>query len=232
MSAEFLLSTSIYEIAQSKSKVTAVITDKGRIETRSIVIAAGAWSPEIGNTVNLDIPVRPQRGQVLVTEPLPLNKRWRYICDADYLSIAFDTDRAEESNDVRLKLGVASNYIQKSNGTWTIGSSRDFAGYNNQVSIDTTAYLVKRMMKFVPKLKGTDCIRMYAGLRPFCYIDGLPIISNVSKLSGLFIATGHAGEGITLAPITGKLITELIIDNKSSMSIDAFSFSRFQNEAV
>jgi len=52
----------------------------------------------------------------------------------------------------------------------------------------------------------------------------------VDNPSGFVIATGHAGEGATLAPITGKLIAELITEDKTSMPIDAFAFSRFQGQ--
>jgi len=60
-------------------------------------------------------------------------------------------------------------------------------------------------------------------------MDGLPILSKVDNPSGFVIATGHAGEGVTLAPITGKLISELITENITSIPIDAFTFSRFKN---
>jgi len=227
--AEFILTTKIYGIEVKENRITSVITDKGKLATKFIVATTGAWSLEIGQMVGLTIPVRPQRGQVIVTEPLPLNKRWNYINDADYLNIAFNADEAGNYENQRIKLGVAGNYIQKDTGTWTIGSSRDFAGYDNQVTMETTNYLVKRMIQFIPKLKDSNFIRMYAGLRPFCYPDGLPIISEVDNPSGFLIATGHAGEGVTLAPITGKLISELITEKKTSLPIDAFRFSRFKD---
>jgi len=228
MGAEFLLATNIYKIEIKENRITAVVTDKGRITTDYIVTAAGAWSPEIGQMVGLTIPVKPQRGQIIVTEPLPFNERWKYICDADYLSIAFNAEAAAKSTDLRTRLGVAGNYVQKNTGTWTIGSSRDFAGYNNQGTMEATSYLAKRMIKFLHKYKEVNCIRTYAGFRPFCYADDHPIISKVDNLSGFLIATGHAGKGVTLAPLTGKFISELITENKTSMPIDALCFSRFK----
>lgn len=229
LGAEFMLATNIHSIEVKENRITAVVTDKGRINTDYIVTAAGAWSPEIGQMVGLTIPVKPQRGQIIVTEPLPFNERWKYICDADYLSIAFNAEAAAKSTDQRTRLGVAGNYVQKSTGTWTIGSSRDFAGYNNQGTMEATSYLAKRMIRFLHKLKEVNCIRTYAGFRPFCYADDHPIVSKVDNLSGFLIATGHAGKGVTLAPLTGKLISELITENKASMPIDSLRFSRFNN---
>ncbi len=229
LGAEFFLSTEVKKIEINKGAITSVVTDRGKIKTNFVVNAAGAWSPEIGEMLGLTIPVKPRRGQVIVTEPVPLNKRWRYICDADYLTTAFDAEAVKKSKDPRIKLGVAGGYAQENTGNWTIGTSRDFAGYNNQITMPTVKYLAKRAIKFMPKLKDVNCIRMFAGLRPFCYVDGLPILSEVDNPAGFVIATGHAGEGITLAPITGKLISELITENRTSIPIDAFSFSRFKN---
>jgi len=229
LGTEFFLSTEVKKIEINKGNITSVVTDRGKIKTIFVVNAAGAWSPEIGKMVGLTIPVRPRRGQVIVTEPVPLNKRWRYINDADYLTTAFHAEAAEKSKDPRMKLGVAGSYTQENSGNWAIGSSRDFAGYNNQITMQTVKYLAKRVIKFMPKLKDVNCIRMFAGLRPFCYVDGLPILSKVDNPSGFVIATGHAGEGVTLAPITGKLISELLTENRTSMPIDAFAFSRFKN---
>jgi glycine/D-amino acid oxidase-like deaminating enzyme len=229
MGVEFLLATNIYKIEVKERRITSVVTDKGRIATDYIVTAAGAWSPEIGQMVGLTIPVKPQRGQIIVTEPLPFNERWKYICDADYLSIAFNAEAAEKSTDRRTRLGVAGNYVQKNTGTWTIGSSRDFAGYNNQGTMEAISYLAKRMIQFLHKYKEIHCIRTYAGFRPYCYADDHPIISKVDNLSGFLIATGHAGKGVTLAPVTGKLISELITEKRTSMPIDTFCFSRFKN---
>ncbi len=229
LGTEFLSSSQVKKIERDKERVVSVITDREKIKTDFLVNAAGAWAFEIGKMLGLTIPVRARRGQIIVTEPVPLNKRWRYMLDADYLTTAFDLAAVEKSKDPRIKLGVAGSYIQEKSGNWTIGSSRDFAGYDNRVTMQTLKYIAKRAIKFVPKLKDISCIRTFAGLRPFCYVDGLPILSKIKNLQNFVIATGHAGEGMTLAPITGKLIAELITEGRTSLSIDAFSFSRFKN---
>ncbi len=229
LGTKFLFSSQVRKIERDKERVVSVITDRGKIKTNFLVNAAGAWASEIGKMLSLAIPVRARRGQIIVTEPVPLNERWRYILDADYLTTAFDLAAVEKSKDARIKLGVAGSYIQEKSGNWTIGSSRDFAGYDNRVTMQTLKYIAKRVIKFVPRLKDISCIRTFAGLRPFCYGDGLPILSKTKNPQNFVIATGHAGKGMTLAPITGKLIAELITENRPSLSIDAFSFSRFKN---
>lgn len=229
LGAEFLFSTEIKQIEVIKGSIASVVTDRGKIKTSFVVNAAGVWSAEIGKKLGLNIPICPRRGQIIVTEPVSLTKRWRYIIDADYITTAFDIEAVAKSKDPRIKLGVAGSYTQGNTGNWTIGSSRDFAGYDNQVTAQTVKYMAKRAILFMPNLRNVNCIRMFAGLRPFCYADGLPIVSKVNKPSGFIIATGHAGEGVALSPITGKLITELITENKTSLPLDAFAFSRFKH---
>jgi len=75
--------------------------------------------------------------------------------------------------------------------------------------------------------KNIRIIRCFAGLRPYTE-DGLPILGKVEGIGGFIIAAGHEGDGIALAPITGKLIAELVIEGKSSISLESFQLSRFK----
>ena len=230
LGGEFILSTEVKNIETNKGKITSVVTDRGKIGTNFVVNAAGAWSPGIGKMLGLTIPIRPQRGHIMITEAVPFNKKWRYILDADYITTAFHAEKAAKSNDQRMKLGVAGCYVQADSGNWTVASSRDFVGYNNQVAVQTLSYIADRAIKFMPEFANVNLIRTFAGLRPFCYADGLPILGKVDNLSDFIIATGHAGEGVVLAPLTGKLVSELITEKGTSIPIDAFAFSRFREQ--
>ena len=226
LGTEFLLATEAQTIEMDKDKVMAVVTDKGRIKTDFIVNAAGPWAPEIGKMVGLTIPIEPIKGQVILTEPVALNKKWRYIMDADYLS--HGAVSAVDSKDLNIRLGIAGSFIQHKTGNWNIGSSHELS-FDKEVTMQTIGCIARRAMEFMPMLKHVNCIRTFAGLRPHCYMDDLPIIGKVASPSGFIIATGHLGAGVVLAPITGKLISELITENKTSLPIDAFAFSRFNN---
>jgi len=226
LGTEFLLTTETRAIETNRDKVTSVVTAEGRIKTDFIVNAAGPWAPEVGGLVGLKIPIEPVKGQVIVTEPVALNRKWRYIMDAAYLlpHIAPSGD----SEDLRMKLGIVGGWIQHKTGNWLIGSSHEVS-FDKGITKQTIRCMASRAIEFMPKLKNVNCIRMFAGLRPHCYVDDLPILGKVDSPSGFVIATGHLGAGVTLAPITGKLIAELIIENKTSLPIDAFAFSRFDN---
>lgn len=226
LGAEFLIATETQAIETDRRKVMSVVTDRGKVETEFVVNAAGSWAPEIGKMVGLTIPIEPVKGQVIVTEPVPLNKKWRYIMDAAYLRphIAPSGD----SEDLMMKLGIVGGWLQHNTGNWIIGSSHEVS-FDKEVTMQTIGCMARRAIEFMPMLEGVNFIRTFAGLRPHCYVDDLPILGKVDSPSGFVIATGHIGAGVTLAPITGKLIAELITENKTSLPINAFAFSRFDN---
>ena len=72
-------------------------------------------------------------------------------------------------------------------------------------------------------------IRVFAGLRPYTP-DGLPILGAIEKLDGLVMAAGHEGDGIALAPITGEIIADLIVDNRTGFALEAYGLERFNRK--
>lgn len=130
--------------------------------------AAGAWSPEIGKMLGLIIPVKAQRGHLLITEPDSINRRWRYITGIDYLITAFNEEAVRKSQDPRIKLGVSASYVQASTGNWLIGSSRDFAG-DNQINLQTIKYISATAIEFMTCRRGS-CL-----WQPFCQVCSFPV---------------------------------------------------------
>jgi len=207
-------------------KIDEVITDKGRIRTGCVVNAAGVWSPAIAQMIGYNLPVKPKRGQLLVTEPA-IRSKIRFILDGDYLVTAYDPAAVETSKDPRIRLGIASSLAQVKSGNWLLGSSRDLAGFDRSCTRETLEWIVKRAMTFLPGLGKLNCVRTFAGLRPITD-DGLPILGKVEEVENFIIATGTHGEGIMLAPLWGKLIAELIAYNTTSMPIELFNPARFR----
>jgi sarcosine oxidase subunit beta len=219
--------TQVEKICVENGKVKSVITNRGEIETRSLVVAAGAWSPYIGRMLKLRIPVKPRRGQILVTDPCPLGKI-RYMIDVDYLVTAHNPEAVKTAPDPRIRLGVSSVLSQPESGNWLMGSSRDFPGYDKRTTIETLTFIARRAIRFLPKLRYANIIRTFAGLRPFSE-DGLLIIGKVDEIEGVVLATGHQGEGIALAPVTGRIVAELVTDGRTSCPIEEFSYGRLRD---
>ena len=120
--------------------------------------------------------------------------------------------------------------ISKTNGTCLIGSTRQFAGLGRVVDRDLLARSLERAVRFVPALAGARLTRTWAGLRPFT-TDGLPIIGPVPEVPGLFMAAGHEGLGITLAPMTGELIAQAVKGQEPRLPLEQLALARFGEAA-
>ncbi len=200
-------------------QVTAVQTAKGRIPCSSIVIAAGAWSGQIAKLVGLDVPILPRKGTLVVTAPVPEGLfRCKILLAAGYM----DSVREGASSSV----AVAANIQQVKNGNLLLGSSRQFVGFDARVDAYVVSMMIKRNLRFFPVLAKVTAIRTWAGFRPYTP-DLLPIISAVDSIEGLYIAAGHEGIGITEAPITGKLISQIVTGQAPDMPLGVLSLSRF-----
>jgi sarcosine oxidase subunit beta len=75
-----------------------------------------------------------------------------------------------------------------------------------------------------PALKEAPVIRHFAGIRPLP-VDGRPYLGPVKRVPGLFIATSHSG--ITLAPVHGKVISELIVDGRTDVPLESYQPERY-----
>jgi sarcosine oxidase subunit beta len=218
MGAEIRLRTKVKNIATEGGRVRAVRTDRGHIETSCVVNAAGVDAPEIGAMVGIKIPIIPLRGQILVTEPAPPLLRVPTI-ESRYLAVKRDPELLKKTT----RSGVTCGIWQSVRGNIYLGSSKEFVGYNRGITQEAMATIAQKTITFYPGLAGLQVIRAYAGLRPYTE-DGLPILGRVE---GFILATGHGGDGVALSPITGKLISELIVTGKPSIPIEKLGLSRF-----
>ena len=76
-------------------------------------------------------------------------------------------------------------------------------------------------------LAGRRVVDVWAGLRP-CTPDGLPVIGRPQDAPGLVLATGHAMKGVSLAPVTGRLVAELVAGEPPSLDMRPFRPDRFR----
>lgn len=208
--AEILPDTEVREIILNKKRVEGVIVKRGRqrekIHAKVIINAAGAWSRIIGEMVGLRVPVIPIKGQIVLTDPLPDLFRCSLVARDVYM-------------------------MQKASKNIVLGSTREDVGYEKTVSIEGIEVLRDAGCRAVPRLKNATMVRTWAGLRPYTP-DEIPILGRVDEVEGFILATGHFRNGILLSPITGKLISELIIDGKTSFPLDGTELSRFPNYLI
>jgi glycine/D-amino acid oxidase-like deaminating enzyme len=198
-------------------RAVALVTSRGRVATPVVVNAAGPWSGEVAERLGTSVPVRPRRGRILVTEPLPPAVIRHKVYEADYVGAVVSDSAALQCSAV--VEGTAS-------GTVLIGSSRDAAGFSAAPDPAALAEMARRAVQLFPFLAGVRAIRSYTGFRP-ASPDHLPVIGADAEVPGLFHASGHEGAGIGLAPATAELITALVTGTVPPVDPAPFAPARF-----
>lgn len=162
LSGTIVSSTRVQEIESNVSGFT-VKTDAETYGAPRVVIAAGLGSQTLGAQVGLDVPLRPQRGQILVTERL-----------APILPLP------------------ASGLRQTGEGTIMIGATHEDVGLDVATTGAAAATLSKRAMRILPALASVTLVRQWAGLRVLTP-DGCPVYAQSESHPGAFIALCHSG---------------------------------------
>ncbi|MDD5922051.1 MAG: FAD-dependent oxidoreductase, partial [Eubacteriales bacterium] len=206
------------------NEVESVEIDGGELATANVVNCAGVWAPEIGKMVGIEIPIIPRKGVILVsTGSFPFN--FRKVQEFGYMISKFSNFECKRDPELE-KYGVSFTIEPTEANNVLVGSSRNFAGYGVNTEIEIIHTIAKRAIRFYPILKDTLCIRSYAGVRPFME-DHLPLITDVEKVPGYYIAAGHEGDGISMSPATGRLIAEMITGEPLFINQTPFSYKRY-----
>jgi glycine/D-amino acid oxidase-like deaminating enzyme len=215
-----------------------LLTDRGPVSAPVVGNAAGPWGGEVARRLGSDLPVRPRRGHILVTEPLPPVIRHK-VYEGDYVAAVASDSGAP----------VCSAVVESTaSGTVLIGSSRDYGGalpdapgpdargpdercpaaprLATPPDLAVLAEMARRAAALFPFLRGVRVIRAYTGYRPAC-VDHLPVIGADPSVAGLYHATGHEGAGIGLAPATAELLTAIVDGTPAAVDPVPFSPARF-----
>ncbi len=225
LGAEILLETEVTGCIVKAGRVEGVGTSRGPIHAPVLVNAAGAWAPLLGKMAGLDLPIKPRRGQIMITEPVAPYIA-KQILSASYIVAKYNADKLKESRSRAVQLGVGLSLSQTQKGNIFIGGTREFVGYDVSNTHEAIGAVLKNSIRFVPGLGEIHIIRTMGGLRPYTP-DGLPLVGFVKGLEGYFLAAGHEGDGIALSPVTGKIVADLIVDGKTFLDVSALAPDRF-----
>lgn len=177
-------------------------TDSRVVPADAVVLATGWQAGELTEPLGFTIPVVPARGQIIITEPLaPLTRKAIHSAHHIYMR-------------------------QTVSGTCQIGSHTEFVGSDKAVTLEKLSRYAKDITQMIPFFKQARMLRAYAGLRPLTP-DALPFVGAAPVMEGLFLACGHSRTGASLSIITGKIISELVMDGEPSLDISPWSLDRF-----
>jgi thiazole synthase len=187
-------------ILQHQGRAIGVQTSSGNFQSDRYILATGAWSSEL-----LPLPVRPKKGQMLSVKVPESDRSDAILRRVLYGPDIYIVPRRER----RIVIGATSEDV-------------GFTPYNTPVGIQT---LLQRAIRIYPQLQDYPIHEFWWGFRP-ATPDELPILGH-SPCTNLTLATGHYRNGILLAPITAKLIADLVWEQKSDALLDSFSYLRF-----
>lgn len=191
----------VRSVLQSGRLATGVDLEGEPVYADVVVIAAGAWSALIANSGLAPRDVRPARGQMAeLHSPVPV------------LTHIVKT--------------AAGYLVPRADGRLIAGSTLELVGYDKHVTTEGLAKLLVLAMRLVPALANVTVCSTWAGLRPWTE-DALPVLSE-GPLAGLVIATGHFRNGILLAPITARIVGQIVRGEKPTLDVSAFQASRLQ----
>ena len=195
------------------------------VECECVVNACGAWSPEIGRMVGLEIPITPRKGQLAITEQIPAIGKTN-VLSAAYIASKIDPSLAPEMSEYDKSIGKGFSFTQTYDGNYLIGSTREQVGFDKSTYQQAITNIIRQACFYFPILESVSIIRTIAGFRPAC-ADGMPIVGEVKELPGFYICAGHEGDGVALAPLTGKNLAAMIAGRPYDTRFDKLNFSRF-----
>ncbi len=215
--AEYAFNESVTGITIQNNKITGVKTNKSKYKAHKIINAAGAHAKDIGNMINLDIPVVPESHEAGITEPV---KKFFSTMVVD-INPAIDT-----------KFGNSNNYYFYQNKEkkiiFCLTPEPNIPGLNRFETSSFLPQITKRMVHLLPRLKNIKIRRTWRGLYPMTP-DGNPFVGEVDDHEGYINAVGMCGQGFMIGPGLGELLSRLLtekLNSKDKEILDNFAYIR------
>lgn len=200
----FSYGTSVHHWRAQGGELRGVNTSAGEFDADEFVLCGGSWSPQVTRELGLKIPMQAGKGYSLtLTQPRQLPK----ICSI--------------FTEARIAVTPMGNSLR-------FGGTMEIAGLNEDINAVRVQGIIKAVPKYYPDFRVDDFagIQAWRGLRP-CSPDGLPYLGRTRRYRNLSIATAHAMMGLSLGPISGKIIADVISDEKPSFDLRLLNPDRY-----
>jgi sarcosine oxidase, subunit beta len=198
----------VKEIYTKDQKVTGVKTNKQSYDVDIVVNAAGGYSREIGLLAGVDIPVYSENHEILATEPIEKMQ--------GPMVISFSKNiYCQQVPHGAFLMGRSDPYVEK--------------GHHIHSTWQFLDEIAKTAVHILPPLGNLRVVRQWGGsynMSP----DRQPIISKATDLEGFYIACGFSGHGFMLAPMTGLLLSEIILNEPTTLDVSSLDLIRFKDK--
>ncbi len=190
------------EFRSTSKTVKSIETSNGNIDADAFILATGAWIPQLGKSLGLDIPVQPGKGYSITME------------------------RPDNCPALPCMLYERNMVVTPWKSGYRLGGTMEFSGYDMTLTRSRLDKLVNGASEYLKDPVGAPLVEEWTSLRPMTY-DDIPIVDRSPRQDNLVLATGHGMLGLTLATGTGRIAADLILEKKSQINTRPFAITRF-----
>lgn len=184
-------------------RIEGLKTSQGTHRAAQVVLALGAWSPQLGRRLGLRIPLQPGKGY----------------------SITYT--RPSQCNRIPLVLKEDSVCVTAWNDGYRLGSTMEFAGYDTRLNRLRLDALRRGAARYLHEPEGPQLLEEWYGWRPMTW-DDMPVLGRSARWKNLSLATGHGMLGVSMSLASGQLLAELLAGGSTTLDPQPFSPQRFR----
>ncbi len=199
---EFVEHCEVKEIRVGNGSVQSIIANQGEFTANEYVVALGSWTPLLTQAIGIECPIQPGKGYSITMKDSPVKPNSPMIFPQHRVAVT------------PFEQGLR------------LGSMMEFAGYDTSIQEKRLAHLTNTAQLYFQNWKAGPIEEKWYGWRPMTY-DSVPIIGRAPQHKNLTIAAGHNMLGLSMAPATGKLVTEIIAGTSPHVDTKPYTVTRF-----
>ncbi len=202
LGAQLWTKTEAMGFETSNGMITCIRTTRGDIPPKQVILATGSWSADVVRSLKLRIPIQAAKGYSVTLE------------------------NPDPSPKLPLLFGEARVVVNPLGNALRLAGTLEMAGMDFSFNMRRLDAIRKSSNEYLPGLAEAKVIEIWRGLRP-CTPDGLPIIGRSADFKNLIVAGGHAMLGMSLGPVTGRLVSQLVCEEKTDVDLTPLRMERF-----
>jgi D-amino-acid dehydrogenase len=195
--------TEVLSFEMAGRRIAGVVTTRGTFRPEQIALATGAWAPAVVREVGLRLPVQPAKGYSITFESPP---------DAPRIPLHLD--------ECKVAVTPMGDMLR-------FGGTLELAGHDLSINQQRVAAIRRAAGEYLTGTENLQLIEVWRGLRPLTP-DTLPIIGRSKAVENLVVAGGHGMLGVSLGPITGKLVAQIVAGEAPAIDLTLLGVERFQ----
>lgn len=188
----------------ASGRIDAVLTARGGFNGERVLMALGAWTPQVASKLGLKVPIQPGKGySITMSRPDPCPQH-------------------------ALVLKEPSVCVTAWGSGYRLGSTMEFSGYDERLNRTRLDALRRGAAAYLKVPLGAEMREEWWGWRPMC-VDEMPLIGPVRHWNNLMLATGHGMLGVSMSAATAELIAALVAGEAPAIDPLPYSPMRFGN---